>query len=328
VLFSAAFYTKQTALAGPAAAALYLLLLDWRSGLKWCAVMAGAIFLPFAALELATGHWFYLKMVDYHSLPLSRLTLTRLLEFAFWEDQWPLIVAAAAYALYRGWVAWKARRAGSEELRLLLVPLFTLAAFATLPTGAVVGADHNHLLMSGLAISASTGALLARLLARVEPGGQRDRPWSWAWAAAPAVLGLVLSHSLGTSSPSSWYDPDLTVLTPAEQEQMRKIVLNVRDNPGSTFFADDPGIVALAGKETPYDDPFTMTALALQGRWDESAYLRMLREGEFGLVVLSCDVINRPDLCRADTLSPGARDAIREGYNLLFRDIFFTFAPK
>ncbi|HYO50383.1 MAG TPA: hypothetical protein VEW94_11090, partial [Chloroflexia bacterium] len=45
-LFALAFYTKQTALAGPGAAALYLLLRDWRMGLRWCGVMALAVVVP------------------------------------------------------------------------------------------------------------------------------------------------------------------------------------------------------------------------------------------------------------------------------------------
>ena len=96
VLFSIAFYTKQTALAGPMAAALFLLVRDWRVGLKWCAVMMGAVVVPFVVLEIATGNWFYLKMVTYHSLPIRALTLERLLQFAFWEDEWPVILLALA----------------------------------------------------------------------------------------------------------------------------------------------------------------------------------------------------------------------------------------
>jgi hypothetical protein len=74
-----------------------------------------AVGVPFVILEFATGHWFYLKMVDYHSLPLRGSTLARLLEFAFWEDSWPLIVVAVGYALYR-LVRW-ARVLRSPEMR-------------------------------------------------------------------------------------------------------------------------------------------------------------------------------------------------------------------
>jgi hypothetical protein len=141
------------------------------------------------------------------------------------------------------------------------------------------------------------------------------------------VLLAVVVYAGVTSPPSSWYDPDLTVPSAEVQEQYRKIVYNVSRNPGTLFLSDDPGIVALAGKETAYDDPFTMTALAASGQWDEAAYRTMLREGKFGLLVLSCDV-NTPQFCRADTFTPGVLDAIHDGYRVLFRDIMYTYAPK
>src|SRR5438105_3475667 len=119
--------------------------------------------------------------------------------------------------------------------------------------------------------------------------------------------------------------------------------LYVRDTPGSLFYADDPGVLALAGKDTLYDDPFTMTALAEAGRWDETAFRDMLRAGKFTRLELSCDVnttlaqnearqngktieVGRP--CRADTYTPGMLDAIHNGYDLLFRDVLFTYVPK
>lgn len=341
-LFSLAFYTKQTALAGPIAAALFLLARDWRSGLKWCGLMLACVAIPFAALEVATGHWFYLKMVDYHSLPLRRLTLERLLQFAFWEDEWPVILLAGGYALgFLFSVAGAVRRGIGATRRLSpglqLIPLFVLAAFLTLPTGAVVGADHNHLLMSGLAISAGVGALVAFLLDKLtaseyppqaQAGQVSYRLSRQAYALAGAgVAALIAFYLLATSSPSSWYGPDLSRPSAEQQEQLRKIVLNVQQNPGTLVYADDPGIVALAGKETLYDDPFTMTALAQQGRWDESAFRERLRNADFALLVLSCDV-SLPNGCRGDTFSPGVLDAIRDGYDVLFRDVLYTYVPR
>ena len=61
MLFAIAFYTKQTALAGPIAAALYLFVRNRRIAIKWCVVMFVAVLVPFAPLEIATGNRFYLK---------------------------------------------------------------------------------------------------------------------------------------------------------------------------------------------------------------------------------------------------------------------------
>jgi hypothetical protein len=142
-----------------------------------------------------------------------------------------------------------------------------------------------------------------------------------------AAALLVAVYILFTSEPSSWYDPDLTMPTADQQEQLRKIVQNISHNPGTLFFSDDPGLLALAGKATSYDDPFTMTALANENRWDETTYRKQLEDGDFSLLLLSCDV-NTPDTCRSDTFTPGVLEAIRAGYDVLFRDIVFTYAPK
>jgi hypothetical protein len=325
IFFSLAFFTKQTALAGPIAAAAYLLLRDWRLGLRWCLAMAGMVLVPFVALDLATGHWFFLKMVSYHSLRLSEVTLTRLLQFAFWEDQWPLILVALGYLSLRLYALVRGYRAGVRRQAPSLIALFALASCLFLPTGAVIGADHNHLLMSGLAVSLAVAASIAWAANRLTVESSA-LPLPAIMSLAGVLLAVVV-YATVTSPPSSWYGPDLTVPAAEVQEQYRKIVYNVNRNPGALFFSDDPGIIALAGKKTTYDDPFTMTALAAAGRWDEAAYRTMLREGKFGLLVLSCDV-NTPQFCRADTFTPGVLDAIRDGYQVLFRDIMYTYAPK
>jgi hypothetical protein len=320
-LFALALFTKHTALAGPGAAAAYLLLRDARGGITWVAGMAVMVIVPFGALDIATGHWFYLKMVDYHALPLRSLTLTRLLEQAFWEDQWPLIVACVGYVVTTGSMVWRSRHRSWRQTPMLAA-LFALAAVVTLPTGAVVGADHNHLLLAGLAVAAGSAAAAAWALDRVLAGAS-----AYARVAGAVLAALVMAHVLWTSEPSRWYDPDLVVPGPAQQEQLRQIVDNARRYPGTLAFSDDPGYVALAGKQTDYDDPFTMTALANSGRWDEAIYRERLRAGDFSLLVLACDV-SQPDTCRADTLTPGVLQAIRDGYEILYRDVLFTYVPR
>ncbi len=71
-----------------------------------------------------------------------------------------------------------------------------------------------------------------------------------------------------------------------------------------------------------------MTALAQQGRWDETHYRNMLREGKFSLLVLSCDAVAQPRNCRPAKFTPGVLDSIREGYQVLFPDVFFTYVPQ
>ena len=276
--------------------------------------------MPFAALDAATGHGFTLKMVVYHRLPYSALTLQRLLS-AFWEDHAGLLLVAAAYALVQ-----IARR------RLDLATCALLAGLILLPTAGVVGADSNHLLFLGFAAAWCATALLAALaqaLLTQRAAGVRIR--LTLGAALTVFMVVLMGYVAQAAQPAGWYDADLRRPSPAEQEQWRLIVTNVRANPGTAFFADDPGVLALAGKDTAYDDPFTMTALAAGGGWDASAFEQHLRRGDFSLVLLGGDVFAGPDDARAlrgDVLTPTMRAAMQAGYRLLFRDIVYTYVPR
>jgi hypothetical protein len=147
-LFAPAIFTKQTALWGPLAAGLFLLVRRPRLAILWGLVLALTVAVPFALLDLATDHGFYLKMVVYHRLPYSLPTLRRLVE-AFGEDHGLLFLVAAGYAAAR-----------LLTRRLDLATCALIAGVAVLPTAGVVGADSNHLLFLGFACAwCAAGAL-------------------------------------------------------------------------------------------------------------------------------------------------------------------------
>ena len=324
--FVLALYTKQTALAGPLGGAAWLLLRDWRQGLRWIATLGalgGGLFL---ALDLATSHGFYGKMVVYHSLPWSAPTFTRLLT-AWTEDHWPLIFVMLGYL---AWIATTRRNTP--------VTWYTIAACVTLPTAGVVGADSNHLLAVDLALVLAAGSVLARgpwmvdrtRSATNNPLALRNTQYVLHSTFYGATLAAGFAFLQLVATPADWYAADLTMPDTATQTQLQKIVELVRNSPPGTYFADDPGILALAGKTTAYDDPFTMTALAAAGRWDASAFTTQLRGGRFPLLVLAGDAVSdRPGVpLRSDILTPAMRVALRTGYRVLYRDVLFTYVPQ
>ncbi|MDP9314293.1 MAG: hypothetical protein M3R24_26000 [Chloroflexota bacterium] len=77
--FGLAWYSKQAALAGPAAVMLWLLIDDPRRAFRFGSIMALAIGVPFLALDLLTQHGFYIHMIDFHALPWSAARWLRLL---------------------------------------------------------------------------------------------------------------------------------------------------------------------------------------------------------------------------------------------------------
>jgi hypothetical protein len=272
--------------------------------------------IPFLALDLASGHWFYLKMVVYHNLPWSRSTFTRLID-AWQQDHLLLILAALAYGV---WTLWRRRND--------LIAWYLLATLALLPTAGVVGADHNHLLAVDLALALAGGAGLAAAGTRLVagwPGRAAWRPGLALVAGAVACAGFLVM----AAEPAGWYDPDLVMPSAAQQTQLHKIVEMVRQSPPGSYLADDPGLLALAGKATAYDDLFTITALAADHRWDASALEAQLQRGAFPLILLAGEVSDRAGVpLRSDILTPSMRAALQQGYRILYRDIYFTYVPR
>ena len=70
----------------------------------------------------------------------------------------------------------------------------------------------------------------------------------------------------------------------------------------------------------------SLPALAPGGLWDPAAFERRLRNGEFPLVLLAGDAF--ADGLRGDVLTQSMREALSAGYMLLFRDVYFTYAPR
>jgi hypothetical protein len=71
-----------------------------------------------------------------------------------------------------------------------------------------------------------------------------------------------------------------------------------------------------------------MTALARDGGWDQSAFVGQLQEGRFPLVLLAGDAFDPAHPLRSDILTPQMLAALQAGYTLLFRDVYYTYAPR
>ncbi len=324
-LFALAFFTKQTALAGPLAAALYLLLLGWqtrrgregrgvslRGAWLWMAGLAALCILPTLLFTALSGGGYWAKLVTYHNLPFSPRTLSSLLA-ALGENHWPLVILAAAYLVL---VIARLRQGYTPTI----VAPYLIAAALLLPTGGVVGADSNHLLAVCLALVVASGQLVGYIMAAIREGVGGSRPYL---AGIAICLALAL-YLLASGQAAGWYGLDLRRPSDQQQAQLGRIINNVRQNPGPAFLSDEVGLLVLAGKRPAYDDLFDLTALANAGRWDQSALLQQVRDGKFGIILLHNPVAE----LRGDILTDQMRQAITARYKLLFADIWYTYVPK
>jgi hypothetical protein len=192
-----------------------------------------------------------------------------------------------------------------------------------LPTVGVVGADHDHLIELALAAALTVGVALAALaqalLARRDPSAAPLTARSATWAAYP-LAALLLAQLATGWTPDPWHAGELAPPDPRTRRQLDLIVHNLRNTPGEAL-AEDVGLLVLAGKPVPYDDPLTMAALARLGRWDQRQLLDDLNGRRFSLILL-------PANPRAELWTPEVLAAIRANYDLKFRDVWFTWEAK
>ena len=188
--FVAAYFTKQTTLAAPAAAVIFLLVhAGWRAAARFVAVGLVVGGIPFALLTLATGGEFFRHIVTDRRLAWQPQLL---LNFGglFLRDSWPLLAAAvvAAVALVLARIP-------------VVAPYFLLTAGLLVITIGVEGADHDHLIELATACALALGSGLAVGLA------PRARLLPLAWALLP----LLVRNLSPAGRPDRWYDSELRV---------------------------------------------------------------------------------------------------------------------
>ncbi len=311
-LMALAFFTKQTQLAAPVAAALYLLSVSPGRAFRFGFAYVAAVGVPFIALDLATGHRLYHHIVDYSSSQSTWIWRAKQLLKSFLTSYWAYFWIATAGTI--------------ESLRRVQLPISTiylaLAASTAFISTTSAGSDFNHYIELCAALSTVVGISLGRVLTADAP---RLRQVLLVLIAvqlcmrvpsvAPGVSVPWLPASLdgrgaGVSEPPLWLDHPTTGAKAAGDRLMAEV--SVTDGP---VLLEQSAFAALAGRRPLMDDPFIFVSAAKSGQWDQGPLLADLRSGEVGLVALHIDV--RPANVHHTRLTDEMIAAIREDYRLV-----------
>jgi hypothetical protein len=299
VPFVAAYFTKQTTLAAPLAAVLFLWANSgWRSAARFVGVGAAAGAVPFGVLTALTGGEFFRHIVADRRLAWQPQLVLNFGGLAL-RDYWPLFVAAAIAVVALAW--WRVPT---------VAPFYFLCAAVLVVTIGVEGADHDHLIEVAFATALTVGVGLAVVFARSV--GATFVAWP--------LVALLAAQALTGWTPDRWYAGEYAQPDPQVRRQLDLIVTNIRNTPGDVL-AEEIGLIVLADKPVPYDDPQAMAALARVGRWDQRQLIDDLNRRRFSLVIL-------PANPRDELWTPEVLAAIAANYDLKFRDVWFTYAAK
>jgi hypothetical protein len=316
VCFVAALFTKHTALAAPLATGLALLssdLLVWEGSsgpqLRWkrvprTALLFGATYvllggIIWALVDRLTGGQYSFHVITMHQEAVWSAQLMRNY-LGLLTPYWPLMLLGAVQVVL-------ALRHG----RGLVVAWYVLIVPLTLVGSGKTGANHNHLLETMLALCLAGSSAAGWAWQQLVPRAPRALP----------LLALFAAQFVLSATPPEWYRSELN---PGEPPV--RFVEYLRNTPGEVL-ADDTGLLYLAGKPLRYDDPSTMGPVADVGLWDQSGLVDDIANRRFSAIIIPVDVTDETE-DSTGRWTPTVLGAIREHYQLQFRDVVMVYVPR
>ncbi|MEA3039862.1 MAG: hypothetical protein QOE79_2375, partial [Sphingomonadales bacterium] len=276
--FVAAIFTKQTAIAAPAATFLVLLVVRPRTawaGIGACVFLGTAVL---AALALATDGGFLRHIFLYN---INRADYSRLAWIARQGLLHLFFFSAALFAIFRGLaerlpayrgLGWRAARDTLRErdgdAAFLLLLAFLAGTSLMLALVAKSGSNLNYFIEWMLAASVFAGLA-------VRDAASAARP-SLVAALVPAALGAQVLLLPGSP-------PWAVSMAPARQPGLRQLEAAVRASP-KPVISDDMVLLMRAGKRVMWE-PAIFAELASEHAWDERPFIARIRAHEFGFFV-------------------------------------------
>jgi MFS family permease len=279
-------------LAGPLAAGTYLLLINWRVAIRWGLLALALVGATWLALDLVTHGQYAYHVWVLHKLPWYAHRFEKLVVQL--RDAWPLMLLGAIG------IAASRRRPTVINAYLLWAPASLIGA---------VGSHHNHLLETGMALALAGGQAVGFGLTR---GGALR-------IIAPVLLATQL---LFWRAPLPWFVGEF-----APEKDYARYIRFIEATPGE-ILADDVGLVYAAGKPLRYDDPAAMGPAAALGLWDQSNLVAEIRAQRFSVILLEIDVFADGLDDTHDRWTKQMLDAVRDAYEIKFRDTIIIYAPR
>lgn len=293
LLFVAAGYARQTALLAPLACIIALTLND-RRRLAW-------FLIPYAGLGLAvliwlqakTGGEFLRHVVAYNQNVMDLGGLARVMKNEVWFFHRGLILALLCGAAARLFLR-PAPGEGSAPPAPLAprfhalphargaVSIYLALAALSLVSYGKVGAAPNYVLEPLAAAALWSAETLGLLLDRLALGARRVFN-----IAALGFCLLLLVHG-------AWLDgralqfPWSAAPGPADRAAGYELLKALRAAPGDVY-CEDPVYALLAGKPVLFQ-PFIMSQLAREGKWDARPFVDWLAARRFSLFAATADL--------------------------------------
>jgi len=278
--FVAAVYTKQTAIAAPAAAFTTLMLIRPRTALVGISTSFLLGVLVLAPLTWATDGGFERHIFLYN---INRFDFSRLGALVGVMSQHAPYLAIVIIALFKlerrhslfAMGEHRSNANGSGEACVMLLLVYLGFAALMMLTIAKIGSNVNYIIetlcvvaiLVGIACRDAAQGVLTRSTLR-----EGDAPI--AWMAVPILIAVQ-----GLAAPA----PLHAELQGAQLREMNELVAMVHDA-RRPVISDNMVAVKRAGREVVWE-PAIFTELASKGLWDERPFVQRIRDGQFAFFV-------------------------------------------
>lgn len=280
VCFVAAVFTKQTAIAAPAAAFLTLLLLKPRTAFAGIATCLGLGLAVLAPLAWVT-HGGFLRHIFLYNI--NRFDPTRLGAMVGVLAQHGAYIAVVAIALakrrrikpfsIRELRENQEQRHGDASLLLLLVYL-AFAAVMML-TIAKVGSNINYMVEALCVVAILVGVACKEAAEALVTGSGVGGPSGFLLRVALPVAVAVQAMSVPRPAEDELREPKLT--------QARQLVQMIHEAKRPVI-SDDMVLVKRAGRQVVWE-PAIFAELASKHMWDERPFVARVRSGRFAFFI-------------------------------------------
>src|SRR5688572_30506320 len=290
LFFVAGVYTKQTSLAAPMACFVLAFIERPRRALQLVAFSTALGLIVLAMLHSATNGYFLVNLIIYNQNPYNPQGLISKLKWHYSLLAGPLLFAGLfPVTLLR------TRRAGFitrlriilkrtlfERCVLVVAVYFWISALIAAATISKTGAWDNYFLEMDILACWLSGLLVAWLARRVSFTPQR----------AFFILQVIVIFVLLVQCVTNW--TKVSAIARSYQQptvdRSNEVVNFIKQLPGDVY-SEDMVILMQAGKEVPAE-PAIISALAEDGKWDESGFVQRIKNGKFSAIVIRWTLAN------------------------------------
>ena len=333
LFFTLSFYTKQTNIVPLLATIIFLLIKDWKVGLKYILKFAIIILNIFIIQNLITHNEYAKNAIVYNINEFSFFDLKVWLGHYYFFYQY-LIFLIISYAVY--WaiqkLAPKCFYSGSIKLLSLNLPrnvfirglfLYFFISQLTLISTAKIGSAPNYLLEPILTLAIISGLITSQLLSFLrnripskklnshsERSEESQTPFlKYIFITITIILLILHSYRITLHQRIQWANT-----TPDSSDNIKgKKILYILSSTNGEIITEYPIFAILSGKEVLFH-PFIMTQLSKQNLWDQTKFVNDLKRKRFDFIITTTNILDEKIFIDNYTLE--MLEAIRQNYSL------------